>query len=158
MCGDQNPNLSGKWFLNKINEETGAEKGDLINRHAMMKELVKTVPLFISEENDQAVANLPEMIYDEHHNQRDYRTTGLTRHFTTEWNAWRVRHERLDAWRKLWNRVIDYRRVGDTVDWRWVNRVKGRPDIIRDHPDNNKIPAGLGKIKKSKAKYKFIKK
>ena len=73
-----------------------------------------------------------------------------------EYHCW---HE----WPLLWNRVVDYKRVGDTITWRFRKRKPGTPWFYTMRPfslpgglPNKSAAMPLGSVKKSSAKFKRI--
>ena len=69
-------------------------------------------------------------------------------------------------WQQHWNRIIDYKRDGDTITWRWRKRKAGFPWFWQvtvpkawnvPQPDEGlPFKQGLGSVKKSKAKFKDL--
>ena len=61
-------------------------------------------------------------------------------------------------WHLLWNRVVDYKRVGDTITWRMRKRKPGSSWFYTMRPHSGMPLANgvLGSVKKSSAKFKRI--
>jgi len=127
------------------NSDVPTAKKNLKAFHGTMKELINTVPIVMTDEDCKIIDQKLQSIAKE---QEDPETAVVWSGSGRSIHWWA---ERGLAWIKLWSRVIDYKRVGNRIEWRYINRQKV------DHDFGLGVPKTLGAIKKSKAKYKKIK-
>ncbi len=137
-----------QWIAEVVlgNSDVPTAKKNLKAFHGTMKELINTVPVVMAEEE---CLNLNQKLAAIRKEQEDPETAVVWSGSGRSVCWWA---ERGLGWMKLWSRVIDYKRVGNRIEWRYVNRQKV------DHAwEGSATPKTLGAIKKSKAKYKKIK-
>jgi hypothetical protein len=66
-------------------------------------------------------------------------------------------HHYWSDWHLLWNRVVDYKRVGNTITWRFRKRKPGSSWFYTMRPHSaNTAPRVLGSVNKSSAKFKEV--